>query len=430
MEKIVMPSTPPVYQSPVQRVLSELERVKQSSPGKWVASCPVSTHGKGRRDRHPSLSITETDDGKVLLLCHAGCDVEDIVAAIDLEMKDLFPKTTEVRSIPSQSAAPLHHTGCTLEAYARAKQLPLDFLRELGLTQYTYQSTPAVRIPYRDRDGAETAVRYRIGLEGTGERFRWTKGSKVTLYGLDRLNSYEREPAILLVEGESDAQTALYHGIPAIGLPGAGNWKEDRDAEKFDGFERIDIIIEPDSGGEAVKRWLASSSIRDRAYLVSLAPYKDLSDLHLHSDDFARDWADALANAQPWTDLERKEAEREQTEAWEQCAELATMPNILDGVADFLEERGVVGERRVLKLLYLILTSRLLPRPINASLKGPSSSGKSYVLQSVLDLFPAEAYYSLSGMSERALIYDDRPLVHRYVIVYEAVGVSGEHASY
>ncbi|MBN2566029.1 MAG: hypothetical protein JXB46_10005, partial [Candidatus Eisenbacteria bacterium] len=41
-------------------------------------------------DHKPSLSVTEGDDGRVLLTCHAGCTPEDIVAALGLTMADLF----------------------------------------------------------------------------------------------------------------------------------------------------------------------------------------------------------------------------------------------------------------------------------------------------------------------------------------------------
>jgi hypothetical protein len=46
--------------------------------------CP--THG----DRKPSLSVSEGDDGRVLIKCFAGCATEEVVAALGLEMKDLF----------------------------------------------------------------------------------------------------------------------------------------------------------------------------------------------------------------------------------------------------------------------------------------------------------------------------------------------------
>jgi hypothetical protein len=58
---------------------------------------------------------------------------------------------------------------------------------------------------------------------------------------------------------------------------------------------------------------------------------------------------------------------------------LAREDRILDRFAKTLEQTGVAGEARVLKLLYLALTSRLLENPVSVALKGPSSGGESYL---------------------------------------------------
>ena len=41
------------------KLLSRLQRVKRTGPGKWGASCPT------REDKSPSLAIAEKDDGTV-----------------------------------------------------------------------------------------------------------------------------------------------------------------------------------------------------------------------------------------------------------------------------------------------------------------------------------------------------------------------------
>jgi hypothetical protein len=78
------------------------------------------------------------------------------------------------------------------------------------------------------------------------------------------------------------------------------------------------------------------------------------------------------------------------------------------------------------KLLYLALTSRPLDRPVSIALKGPSSGGKSYLLERVLSFVPESPYYALSAMSERALAYSEEPLSHRFLVIYEVPGMSGE----
>jgi putative DNA primase/helicase len=42
----------------------------------WMARCPA------HADREPSLSITDAENGKVLVRCHAGCDQQHVIAAL------------------------------------------------------------------------------------------------------------------------------------------------------------------------------------------------------------------------------------------------------------------------------------------------------------------------------------------------------------
>lgn len=109
---------------------------------------------------------------------------------------------------------------------------------------------------------------------------------------------------------------------------------------------------------------------------------------------------------------------------------LELQPRLLDRFVDDLARAGVVGEERLAKTTYLAATSRLLERPVNVAVKGPSSAGKSYTVERTLEFFPPSAYYALSAMSERALAYSKEPLKHRMLVIYEAAGMSGDFASY
>ncbi len=65
-------------------LLSRLEGVRATGTDQWVARCPA------HEDKSPSLSITEKDD-RVLIHCHAGCYVNEVVDAVGLKITDLFP---------------------------------------------------------------------------------------------------------------------------------------------------------------------------------------------------------------------------------------------------------------------------------------------------------------------------------------------------
>jgi hypothetical protein len=320
--------------------------------------------------------------------------------------------------------------GCTLEDYSEEKQLPEEFLRGLGVRDVTYLDKPAVRIPYPDKEGQEAAVRFRVSLDGT-EKFKWRSGNKPLPYGLSLLKEARRAGHVVLVEGESDCHTLWFHEIPALGIPGVNNWR-DGWASHLDGIEKIYAIIEPDHGGDTLREKLISCApIRERLYLLELGEHKDPSALHLADPDrFRERFEVALEDAKPWVELERAEAEATSQEAWAHCNELAKAPNILERFAAELAQSGVAGEARIAKLLYLAVTSRLLRRPVSIALKGPSSGGKSHVVERVLSFVPDSAYYALTAMSERTLAYSEEPIKHRFLIIYEAAGMSGEFATY
>jgi hypothetical protein len=333
----------------------------------------------------------------------------------------------------SEAATAQPRIGCTVAAYAKAKRLPEDFLGQLGLTDISYLGAPAIKVPYLDEEGAEIAVRFRLQLEKgeqVDDRFRWRKGSKPRLYGLWRLDVARAAKYVVLVEGESDAQTLWHHGIPALGIPGAANWREDL-ASVFDRIKTIYIVIEPDRGGETVRAWLSRSRIRDRARLVRLSGVKDPSELHVSDPEaFAEEWQKAFEAAVPWSDEAAHEFVALERAAWAQCADLAKSPRILDRLAEVLPAAGLVGEDRAAKLIYLCTTSRFLERPVSGAVKGPSSVGKSHATERVMGFFPPSAYYALTAMSERSLAYSNEPLKHRMLVLYEAAGIGGEFVSY
>jgi hypothetical protein len=262
------------------------------------------------RRRHNSLSIHHRD-GRWLLKCHAGCGWREIVDALRIDAADLFDDGRRGELLPSDNCAtaqptagrlprdlvlvPSGQPGLTLDRYATAKRLPIDFLKTYGLSEATYDHKPAVRIPYFGAGGEELAVRFRIALDG---------GTKPCLYGLHRLHEAHKARQVVLVEGESDCHTLWFHEIPALGIPCASNWREERDARYLDGIETIYVVVEPDRGGDAVRKWPSRSTIRNRAKLVSL-PVKDPSALHLEdSDQFTKRWQVACLGAMPWTAIE------------------------------------------------------------------------------------------------------------------------------
>jgi hypothetical protein len=164
---------------------------------------------------------------------------------------------------------------------------------------------------------------------------------------------------------------------------------------------------------------------------VELDDAKDVSDLHLKDPGgFGVSIERARTGARAWLDIAESEAQERSREAWAACEKLATSPDILALFADELAGCGFAGETRAAKLLYLALTSRLLPKIVSVAVKGPSSGGKTYLVERVLGYFPGSAYHALTAMSEKSLAYSEEPIGHRFLVVYEAEGMAGDFATY
>jgi hypothetical protein len=80
-------------------LLSRLNGVRRYG-NSWRADCP-NGHGEVRG----SLSITEADDGRVMLHCFACGDTPGILYVLGIEMADLFPERTKDPSPEARKVA-------------------------------------------------------------------------------------------------------------------------------------------------------------------------------------------------------------------------------------------------------------------------------------------------------------------------------------
>jgi AAA domain len=222
-------------------------------------------------DHVPSLSLIKKDD-KILLHCHAGCKTASIMAALGLAMSDLF-----VDGKTGGNRRPK----LIISELAASKKLSVEFLKTFGLKD----TTDGVLIPYCLADGSPASrQRVRSHLEHVKGWCWWTSGDgTIVPYGLNRLADARGAAYVVLVEGESDLWTLCYHGFPALGIPGAEMAKT-LSREHLQGISNIFILKEADTGGAT---FLANVTPRlqdigwiGEIRIVSLAPHKDVNELH------------------------------------------------------------------------------------------------------------------------------------------------------
>ena len=270
--------------------LKLLQNVKRMSNG-YSALCP------SHSDNNNSLSIDEGNDGRILLNCHAGCSTADVVSALGLKMKDLFPKsatTTGTRGSASASApapAPAPSSAAeppTVESLAADKGLPIKFL------SYYAENMPfGVKIIYKNADGTLAArQRLRTALSAK-DGSRWSKGDGAPIvYGAWRVKRMAtKSDTVQIMEGESDLWTAWYHDIAALGIPGA-DMASKLTKQDIEPFKRVILWQEPDKGGDTfiagMAKRLEELGYTGEAFVIQGPPdelnggqpVKDLNELH------------------------------------------------------------------------------------------------------------------------------------------------------
>lgn len=238
--------------------LARLDGVN-GGPQQYGARCPA------HNDRSASLAVSQDADGRILIFCHAGCPYTDVVEAMGLEPRHLFPG---------------HEPPIELADLAEAKNLPVEFLRQHGL--HDIPGT-GVGITYRGLDGRQV-VKTRSALVAR-DGSRWPRGEPAMAYGVWRLPEFVPGGWLLFVEGETDTLTGWLYSLPAIGIPGASAVKATIDGTTLAGIREIYVVREPDQGGEVFVRDLAARLAelgwQGTAHVIQLQGAKDLSELHL-----------------------------------------------------------------------------------------------------------------------------------------------------
>lgn len=219
--------------------------------GYYIAKCPA------HEDKHQSLSVSQGDDGKILVRCHAGCSATAIVGAMGLQVKDLFPDR------------PPEKKGFTVD-YGGKRQSRKE------PQQWQPRGTIVASYEYRDDSGKLLAIKDRYENkfmswrhpDGSGGWLNGSGGAELPLYKHECIGN-----PVYLVEGEKDVDTLRAAGLHAVCNPnGAAEKWCPRYTEQLRGFD-VRVIPDNDEPGrrhaEEVCRALIGSAVSVR--LVDLS---------------------------------------------------------------------------------------------------------------------------------------------------------------
>ncbi|MGA7636617.1 MAG: hypothetical protein WCB00_06795, partial [Candidatus Acidiferrales bacterium] len=213
--------------------LARLSGVRRNGGG-WQALCPA------HPDRNPSLSIA-VGNGRILVHCHAGCSQEAVLAALGIELSELFSDNGVAPRILAE----------------------YDYRNEND--ELLFQVVRYEPKGFRQRRP-----------DGKGGYIWNLNGVARVLYGLPDVL---KAKSVLVVEGEKDVATGNALGLTATcNAGGAGKWRDDY-SESLRG-KRIVVIADGDEPGRKHAAQVAASLAGkvESLKVLELRGSKDLSD--------------------------------------------------------------------------------------------------------------------------------------------------------
>ena len=213
----------------LQDILSRLHGVHGSGK-QYTARCPA------HDDHNASLSIGQGNDGKILLHCHAGCGVEDILAALGLKKTDLFNKPAAAQDFAAVAQPGTMQAATKEDTYIYRDGNNIPILRK-------------VRV--RKPDGGKSF--YWQYLDGG----QWKKGRNGQVAPLYRQSDLTGAHVVYLVEGEKDVKTLERNGLRAVSPPDGAKskWRGEYTAELAG--HNVVIIQDNDEPGKTFARMAA-----------------------------------------------------------------------------------------------------------------------------------------------------------------------------
>ncbi|MBQ2152333.1 MAG: AAA family ATPase, partial [Clostridia bacterium] len=207
--------------------ISRLDGVKRGRGSQYTAKCPA------HDDRHSSLSVSQSTDGKILLNCFAGCTAEQIVSSLGLKLSDLF----------SEQSKPQFNTQFTNRS-SGGKAIVYDYTDDMGNV-----IVKKLRYPNKAFCWLHYDTKHKQYDKGRPQ------AAKPLLY-----NSYACKGSewLYIVEGEKDVDTLKRYNKAAVSFPDGCQSKWYNEYSDYFRNKTVAIIQDNDTPGKEFAKRIAA----------------------------------------------------------------------------------------------------------------------------------------------------------------------------
>jgi hypothetical protein len=201
--------------------------------------------------------------------------------------------------------------------------------------------------------------------------------------------------------------------------------------DRLSEYPANDLLLAPLDAAAAILVSIADPTARELAFRET---YLRLRIKKIKDDEARKLLKAAMAKARSASgaplNLDPAQLEKARAEAREQATAVLYATDPLDEISKELRRIGWGGDVKPLQVLYLNMTTRVLPRRRgtltgHTQVNGAPGSGKSFGLECVLALLPHDAFELYDAGSQKVMIYDPVSYKHKVIVYREADSLPG-----
>jgi hypothetical protein len=230
------------HPDPFEAVIAKLDALgcdpRPSGSGRYQSRCPA------HDDRHPSLSVSQADDGRALVHCFTGCSCAEIMNALEMSEADLFPPRERTRPAERTRVHP-DHTGQDQVRQDRPRKVHSDRRSVTEALEWSLEKNYGIKYKYLNRkwiyrtaDGSELLSEIRLESRAGDKTYRvyhkvlggYLVGDPPGPLPLYRLPELKAAGRVFVTEGPKCADVAVKLGLCATTSahgarsPGKSDW--------------------------------------------------------------------------------------------------------------------------------------------------------------------------------------------------------------
>lgn len=302
-------------------------------------------------------------------------------------------KSTYIKSYPTASTKAILNENSRI--YLNKRGVSDQVITDFNVTTKSLKGSSYIAIPIEDSLGVIIGNKLRECPEFGNKKLWEQKGSTAQLFGFHYVkNSPHLGRTIVITEGELDALAVISQGIAAVSSTGgASTWNDSWSELIRDNYDTVYVALDNDEPGKKGSKKVAESLWKNRVqniYIVNLPSEGGLKDMgeFIQSGVLVSEIIEKYTTSYPPEISTEGFVEMGVTEIAQTLDPIIKLDNITK-VALLYSCIGVFTEKHV----------------VNVAMNGQSSTGKTFIVKNIIDLFPEENVITIGNASKKAFIH-------------------------